>query len=58
MSTDKHGTLSLSGGVDVPFRLIRSDDVPALQRFHARLSETTIYLRFFGSLQELPKEKA
>jgi len=58
MSTDKHGTLSLSGGVNVPFRLIRTDDVPALQRFHTRLSEKTIYLRFFGSLQELPKEKA
>src|SRR4028118_2038965 len=58
MTTDKDGTLRLSGGVDVPFRLIRSDDVPALQRFHGRLSEKTIYLRFFGSLEELPKEKA
>jgi GNAT superfamily N-acetyltransferase len=58
MSTGKDGTLSLSGGVDVPFRLIRPDDVPALQRFHSRLSEKTIYLRFFGSLQELPKKKA
>ena len=58
MTTHKHGTLRLSGGVDVPFRLIRSDDVPALQRFHGRLSEKTIYLRFFGSLEELPKQKA
>ncbi len=32
--------------------------MPALQRFHGRLSERTIYLRFFGSLEELPKEKA
>ena len=58
MTTHKHGTLRLSGGVDVPFRLIRSDDVPALQRFHGRLSEKTIYLRFFGSLKELSEEKA
>ena len=54
----KDGTLSLPGGIDVPFRLIRPDDVPALQRFHERLSEKTIYLRFFGSLKELPEAKA
>ena len=58
MSTNKDETLSLPGGIDVPFRLIQPDDVPALQRFHGRLSERTIYLRFFGSLEELPKEKA
>ena len=58
MSTIKHQTLPLPGGLNVPFRLIRSDDVPALQRFHTRLSEKTIYLRFFGSLKELPKKKA
>ncbi len=55
---NKDGTLNLPGGVDVPFRLIRPDDVSALQRFHERLSEKTIYLRFFGSLQELPEAKA
>src|SRR5215212_8846133 len=58
MSINKDGTLSLPSGVDVPFRLIQPDDVPALQRFHGRLSEKTVYLRFFGSLKELPKEKA
>jgi GNAT superfamily N-acetyltransferase len=58
MSTNKDETLSLPSGLDVPFRLIQPDDVPALQRFHGRLSEKTIYLRFFGSLKELPKEKA
>jgi GNAT superfamily N-acetyltransferase len=50
--------LSLPNGIDVPFRVIQPDDVPALQRFHGRLSEKTIYLRFFGSLRELPEEKA
>src|SRR5918994_3104221 len=58
MSTNKNGTINLPSGVDVPFRLIQPEDVPALQRFHGRLSEKTIYLRFFGSLKELPKEKA
>src|SRR5215210_3918872 len=55
---EKDETLSLSSGVDVPFRLIQPDDVSALQRFHGRLSERTIYLRFFGSLKEFPEEKA
>lgn len=51
-------TLTLDSGVDVTYRIIQPDDVPALQRFHDRLSERTIYLRFFGSLEELPEEKA
>ena len=50
--------LSLSSGVEVPFRLIQPEDAPALQRVHARCSERTIYLRFFGSLKELSEEKA
>ena len=54
----KDGTLSLPSGVEVPFRLIRPDDVPALRRFHTRLSEKSIHLRFFGSLEELPEAKA
>ena len=58
LSTNKDETLSLPGGVDVPFRLIRPDDVPALRRFHGRLSEKSIHSRFFGSLQELPEAKA
>ena len=52
------GTLSLPSGVDVPFRTIQPDDVDALQRFHGRLGERTIYLRFFGSMKELSEEKA
>ncbi|HZG63155.1 MAG TPA: GNAT family N-acetyltransferase [Rubrobacteraceae bacterium] len=56
--SEKGGVLNLPSGLNVPFRVIQADDVPALQRFHDRLSETTIYLRFFGSLQELPEEKA
>ena len=51
-------TLSLTSGLDVHFRSIRPDDVDALQRFHGRLGEQTIYLRFFGSMDELSDEKA
>jgi GNAT superfamily N-acetyltransferase len=57
-NTGKDGTLNLSSGVEIPFRLIDTDDVSALQRFHERLGEQTIYLRFFGSLDEFPEEKA
>jgi GNAT superfamily N-acetyltransferase len=52
------GTLSLPGGHTVSFRVIQPDDVPALQRFHERLSEQTVYLRFFGSMEEFSEEKA
>jgi RimJ/RimL family protein N-acetyltransferase len=55
---ERDGTLSLPNGVNVPFRTIQPDDVPTLRRFHERLSEKTIYLRFFGSLRELPEQKA
>lgn len=44
--------------MDVAFRVIEPDDVPALQRFHERLSDDTIYLRFFGSITEFSEEKA
>jgi GNAT superfamily N-acetyltransferase len=55
---EQGGTLSLPSGVDLPFRLIQPDDVSALQQFHQRLGDQTIYLRFFGSLDEFPEEKA
>ena len=51
-------TLSLPSGYEVPFRIVRSNDASALQRFLGRCSERTIYLRFFGSLEELSEEKA
>lgn len=54
----EHETITLPEGVDVPVRPIRPDDVPALQRLHSRLSEQTIYLRFFGPVSELSENKA
>jgi hypothetical protein len=50
---ENEGTLSLPGGHKVPFRLVQPSDASALQRFLGRCSERTIYLRFFGSLNEL-----
>ena len=50
--------LALSDGNVVPVRNVRPDDVPALQRFHDRLSEKSIQLRFFGSLEDFSERKA
>ena len=55
---DNEGTLSLPGEYDIHFRIVGPEDVNALQRFLGRCSERTIYLRFFGSLDEFPTEKA
>jgi GNAT superfamily N-acetyltransferase len=52
------GSLSLPSGYDVSFRIVRPNDASALQRFLERCSERTIYLRFFGSLNEFSEEKA
>jgi acetyltransferase len=55
---EHEGTLSLPSGYQVLFRIVRPEDASALQRFLGRCSERTIYLRFFGSLDEFPDEKA
>jgi hypothetical protein len=54
----EHRTLTLDDGTVFLVRTIRPDDASALQRFHGRLSERSIYLRFFGSMKELSDEKA
>jgi GNAT superfamily N-acetyltransferase len=50
--------LALPSGAEIPFRVVRPDDAPALQRLHGRCGERTIYLRFFGSLEKLSEEQA
>src|SRR5918997_5299714 len=55
---NKDQTLTLSSGVEIPVRVVRPDDAHALQRLHARCSERTIYLRFFGSMRKLSDEQA
>ncbi len=42
----------------MPFRLVGPEDASSLQRFLGRCSERTIYLRFFGSLNEFTQQKA
>jgi GNAT superfamily N-acetyltransferase len=54
----KDQSLTLPSGAQIPFRIVRPEDAPALQRALGRCSERTIYLRFFGSLEELSDEKA
>jgi RimJ/RimL family protein N-acetyltransferase len=56
--TPKDNTLLLPSGVQIPFRGVRPDDAPSLQRLYGRCSERTIYLRFFGSMKELSDEQA
>ena len=55
---EKDRTFTLSNGVEIAFRIVRPDDARALQRVHARCSERTIYLRFFGSLEKLSDQQA
>ncbi len=54
----EHEILTLRDGTELPVRTIRPGDASALQRFHGRLSERSIYLRFFGPMNELSDEKA
>ncbi len=54
----KDQTLTLPSGVEIPFRAVRPEDAPTLQRLHARCSERTIYLRFFGPMEKLSDEQA
>ena len=51
-------TVALSDGTKVPVRPIRPTDAAALCRFHRRLSEQTVYQRFFAPHPELSAEQA
>ena len=55
---NKDQTLALPSGVEIAFRVVRPEDASALQRLHARCSERTIYLRFFGPMRKLSDEQA
>lgn len=52
------GTMTLQDGREVSYRHIQPDDVAALQRFHACLSERSVYQRFFGVMPELSDRQA
>jgi hypothetical protein len=50
--------LTLPGGTTVRVRPIQPADAAALQRFHSRLSETTVYHRFISCVPRLDAERA
>src|SRR4051812_44919548 len=50
--------VALRGGTVLTARPIRPADADALRRLHRRLSETSIYLRYFTALPELPEHQA
>jgi hypothetical protein len=58
LTEENSGTVVLSDGTSVPYRVTTPDNAAALQRFHHRLSDCCGYLRFFGAKPELSDRKA
>jgi GNAT superfamily N-acetyltransferase len=58
LAEEDSGTVVLPGGTSVPYRAMAPDNAAALQRFHHRLSDRSIYLRFFVAKPELSDKKA
>jgi GNAT superfamily N-acetyltransferase len=54
----EHRQLALTDGTYVLVREIQPGDAPALQRLVGRLSEQTIYLRYFGPMKRLSDKQA
>ncbi len=57
-SIHETGMIALLDGTMLPYRPIRSSDREALQRFHSRHSDVSIYLRFFSLQRTLGDEQA
>ena len=58
LAEEDSGIVELPDGTIVAYRAIAPENVSALQRFHHRLSERSIYLRFFAAKPELSDKKA
>jgi GNAT superfamily N-acetyltransferase len=58
LAEEDRGSVELPDGTSVAYRAIAPDNAAALQRFHHRLSQRSIYLRFFGAKPELSDRKA
>src|ERR671921_2878533 len=58
LAQEDSGSVVLPDGTSVAYRAIAPDNASALQRFHHRLSQRSIYLRFFGAKPELSDRKA
>lgn len=52
------GVVALNEGTLIPYRPIQPSDREALQRFHARHSDRSIYLRFFAAQRVLSEAQA
>src|ERR671911_1399800 len=58
LTEEDSSSVELLDGTRVAYHAIASDNASALQRFHHRLSERSVYLRFFGATPELSDRKA
>jgi ribosomal protein S18 acetylase RimI-like enzyme len=58
LAEEDSGSVDLPDGTSVAYHAIAPDNASALQRFHHRLSERTIYLRFFAAKPELSDTEA
>ena len=58
LAEEDSGSVELLDGTNVAFHAIAPDNASALQRFHHRLSERSIYLRFFAAKPELSDREA
>jgi RimJ/RimL family protein N-acetyltransferase len=58
LAEEDSGSIELLDGTSVPYHAIAPDNASALQRFHHRLSERSIYLRFFAAKPELSDREA
>jgi RimJ/RimL family protein N-acetyltransferase len=58
IAEEDSGSVELLDGTSVPYHAIAPENASALQRFHHRLSERSIYLRFFGVKPELSDREA
>jgi RimJ/RimL family protein N-acetyltransferase len=55
---EESGSVELLDRTPIAYRAIAPDNAAALQRFHHRLSERSIYLRFFGAKPNLSDKMA
>src|SRR5215218_180152 len=58
LAEEDSGSVELSDGTSVAYHAIAPDNASALHRFHHRLSERSIYLRFFTAKPELSDREA
>jgi GNAT superfamily N-acetyltransferase len=58
LAEEDSGSVELLDGTSVAYHAIAPDNAAALQRFHHRLSERSIYLRFFAAKPELSDREA